>query len=41
MVKDSAGRIEEVLKTFVEHGAPEEIYLLVQDHKKPIYIAAG
>ncbi len=32
MVKDSAGRIEEVLKTFVEHGAPEEILYINKPH---------
>ena len=32
MVKDPSGRIREVLKTFVEHGAPEEILYLNKPH---------
>lgn len=32
MVKDPAGRIREVLKIFVEHGAPEEIMYLNKPH---------
>ena len=32
MVKDPAGRIREVLKIFVEHGAPEEILYLNKPH---------
>lgn len=32
MVKDPAGRIREVLKVFVEHGAPEEILYLNKPH---------
>jgi uncharacterized FAD-dependent dehydrogenase len=32
MVKDPAGRIREVLKIFVEHGAPEEILYLNKHH---------
>ena len=32
LVKDPAGRIREVLKIFVEHGAPEEILYLNKPH---------
>jgi len=32
MVKDPSGRIREVLKVFVEHGAPEEILFLNKPH---------
>ena len=32
MVKDPAGRIREVLKIFVEHGAPEEIIYINKPH---------
>ena len=32
MVKDPSGRIREVLKVFVEHGAPEEILYLNKPH---------